>query len=121
MQPSASYSMPINSPSQRPLMLPPPGPDDQDRLTLMRDIIQAKEELLRFRNEMDGLAEQIGDMEIDLVTFIFYFIFFSVWQANVVLFLLRAIIGLTCYNLILYIENSIRKTLKIVFVRIPKS
>ncbi|KAI8145860.1 hypothetical protein BJV82DRAFT_602519 [Fennellomyces sp. T-0311] len=63
VKPSASYSMPINSPSQ---MLPPPGPDEEDRLKLMRDIIQAKEELLRFRNEMDGLAEQIGDMEIDL-------------------------------------------------------
>ncbi|KAI9474877.1 hypothetical protein BDB00DRAFT_879617 [Zychaea mexicana] len=66
MQPSASYSMPINSPSQRPLSLPPPGLDDEERVKLMRDIMHAKEELLRFRNEMDGLAQQIDGMAIDL-------------------------------------------------------
>ncbi|KAG2220160.1 hypothetical protein INT45_013858 [Circinella minor] len=63
---SPSYSMPINSPSQRPLSFPPPGLDDEDRMKLMSDIMQAKEELLRFRNEMDGLAQQINGMELDL-------------------------------------------------------
>ena len=64
--------MPINSPSQRPLSFPPPGLDDEERVKLMRDIMQAKEELLRFRNEMDGLAKQIDGMEIDLVTIIYF-------------------------------------------------
>ncbi|KAI9264330.1 hypothetical protein BDA99DRAFT_559603 [Phascolomyces articulosus] len=64
IKPSASYSMPIHS--QRPLSFPPPGLDDEERIKLMRDIMQAKEELLRFRNEMDGLAQQIDGMEIDL-------------------------------------------------------
>ncbi|KAI7857917.1 hypothetical protein BDC45DRAFT_477636 [Circinella umbellata] len=67
LQPSPSYSMPINSPSQRPLSFPPPGLDDEERMKLMRDIMQAKDELLRFRNEMDGLAQQINGMEMDLV------------------------------------------------------
>ncbi|CDH52713.1 hypothetical protein RO3G_14505 [Lichtheimia corymbifera JMRC:FSU:9682] len=64
-----SYSMPLRSSSSsynRPLSLPPTVLDDQEHENLMRDVEQAKQELHRFRSEMEGLAKQIDGMALDL-------------------------------------------------------
>ncbi|KAI7882360.1 hypothetical protein K492DRAFT_176392 [Lichtheimia hyalospora FSU 10163] len=64
-----SYSMPLRSSSSsynRPLSLPPTVLDEQEHDNLMRDVEQAKQDLHRFRSEMEGLAKQIDGMALDL-------------------------------------------------------
>lgn len=63
--------MPLRSSSSsynRPLSLPPTVLDDQEHENLMRDVEQAKQELHRFRSEMEGLAKQIDGMALDLAS-----------------------------------------------------
>lgn len=42
--------------------------DDDERARFIREIEQAKDELIRFRNDMNGLAKQMNGMAIDLVS-----------------------------------------------------
>ncbi|KAI9322585.1 hypothetical protein BX666DRAFT_1896540 [Dichotomocladium elegans] len=68
VQPRGSFSMPIRSSATDGghIAMSSPVPDDQVRESILHDIEQAKEDLLRFRSEMDGLAKQLDGMTTDL-------------------------------------------------------
>ncbi|ORZ00640.1 hypothetical protein BCR43DRAFT_485566, partial [Syncephalastrum racemosum] len=58
-QPRVSYSSPTSSSAM--------SMDPGNQLVFLREMEQAKDELSRFRNEIDGLAEQMNGIETDIV------------------------------------------------------
>lgn len=63
----------------------------EEKNQFLKEIGQVRKDIVRFKNEMNGLAKQMDGMEIDLVSFSFFVVGRIFFFTNVTLLLLESI------------------------------